>query len=245
MKKAIIIILIGGFIIGGILFFVQLRNNSTKDVDKNRQEEFFDNYNDISKEKDKDKRFIDNKNNKISFNYKKAHAINKETVGAIYIPKTSIMFPIVKHKDNNYYLNHTFYNNYAIRGAIFMDFNQTFEDKHTMIYGHNLVSGDMFSELTKYIDANFARGHNIAYIWNKDKKGKYRIFSSFVTSRTDYETYKLGYPNTNSYERWLNKIKKRSAVSYKLQPNKNKNTITLSTCTDNTHRQTIHLQKVK
>lgn len=245
MKKAILIMLIGGFIIGAILLLVQNKKNETKDVDKNRQEEFFNNYNDISKERDRDKKFINKKNNEVSFNYKKAHYTNKETVGAIYIPKTSIMFPIVKHKDNNYYLNHTYYNNYAIRGAIFMDFNQTFEDKHTMIYGHNLNSGDMFSELTNYRNPNYAKSHNIAYIWNKDKKGKYRVFSSFVTSRTDYETYKLGYPNINSYDKWLQKIKRRSVVKYKLRPNKNENTITLSTCTDNTHRQTIHLQKIK
>ena len=211
-------------------------------TDKNRQEEFFDNYH--SKKEGNEKKFIENKN-KLLFDYNKAKKENNETIGAIYIPKTSIMFPIVKHSDNSYYLTHTFYKNYSIRGAIFMDFNQTFDDLHTMIYGHNLSSGDMFSELTNYSNLNYAKNHKYIYIWIKDKRHKYEVFSSFVTARTDYETYKIAYNNTDAYKNWLSKIKLKSAIKYDLKPDVNKNTVTLSTCTDNTHRQTIHLQMIK
>lgn len=245
MKKAVIIILILGIAVGGVMLFINNKKDSTLDVDKGKQEEFFNNFNDISKERSRDKRFINKSGKDVSFEFNKAHKINKETIGAIYIPKTSILFPIVKHKDNDYYLHHTFYNNYSIRGAIFMDFNQTFDDKHTMIYGHNLSSGDMFSELTNYSSQGFAKSHQIVYIWNKNIKKKYKVFSSFVTSRTDYDTYKLGFSSNNYYQKWLDRIKDRSTISYNLKPTNNKKTITLSTCTDNTHRQTIHLQEIK
>ena len=65
---------------------------------------------------------------------------NPEVVGWILIPDTDISYPIVQGSDNSYYLNHTFEKKENYAGAIFMDAgaDASFQDRNTIIYGHNV-----------------------------------------------------------------------------------------------------------
>ena len=92
-------------------------------------------------------------------------AINPEVIGWIQIEGTSISYPIMKGKDNDYYLKHTFEGNYNAAGSIFIDYtnNSNFEDCNTIIYGHNMKNGSMFGLLRKHFkDRESVPGR---YIW--------------------------------------------------------------------------------
>lgn len=84
---------------------------------------------------------------------------NPEVVGWILIPDTDISYPIVQGSDNSYYLNHTFEKKENYAGAIFMDANanNSFEDRNTIIYGHNVKHGTMFAELENFKEQEFLK----------------------------------------------------------------------------------------
>ena len=67
---------------------------------------------------------------------------NSETVGWIQINGTHVNYPIVKHQDNSYYLEHDFYKRKTSVGWIFADYRNNFDtlDNNTIIYGHNLIN---------------------------------------------------------------------------------------------------------
>lgn len=78
----------------------------------------------------------------------------------IYIPNTNIDYPLLQHAtDNSYYLEHNLDDSEGYPGCIYTENNNSkdFTDRHTVIYGHNMRDGRMFSDLHKYEDREFYR----------------------------------------------------------------------------------------
>ncbi len=73
-------------------------------------------------------------------------------IGWIYNQGTTLDYPVVQGNDNEYYLKHLIDGTENKLGSIFMDSrNQAnFSDDITVIYGHNLEDGSMFTSLEKY-----------------------------------------------------------------------------------------------
>ena len=69
---------------------------------------------------------------------------------------TDIDFPIVQGKDNDFYLDHNYKNQYHAFGSVYMDYRNSsdFSDLNTVLYGHNVRSGHVFHDLVKYNDEN-------------------------------------------------------------------------------------------
>ena len=119
---------------------------------------------------------------------------NPEVVGWILIPDTDISYPIVQGSDNSYYLNHTFEKKENYAGAIFMDAgaDASFQDRNTIIYGHNVKHGTMFAELEKFKEQAFFEQHPYLYIFTEQQNYRCEIFSMYSTSATS-ASYRLQY----------------------------------------------------
>lgn len=161
-------------------------------------------------------------------------AINPEVIGWIQIEGTSISYPIMKGKDNDYYLKHTFEGNYNAAGSIFIDYtnNSNFEDCNTIIYGHNMKNGSMFGLLRKYFkDRESVPGR---YIWicTPDKNYRYEIFSSHVVDAAG-EVYTLFSAPDQQFAAYLENMKSQSLVDFGTEVTEKDKIITLSTCTGN------------
>ena len=65
--------------------------------------------------------------------------LNDETVGWLNVPGTNIDYPVVKAKDNAYYLRHNFKKEKDYNGWVFMNYLNSAEmlDKNTIIFAHN------------------------------------------------------------------------------------------------------------
>lgn len=83
--------------------------------------------------------------------------INPDIVGWVYVEGTDINYPIVQGDDNDYYLHHNFDNSPSSSGAIFLDMdnNPDFESDNNIIYGHNMLDGSMFAQITKFKEQDF------------------------------------------------------------------------------------------
>lgn len=127
-----------------------------------------------------DEVFIENSNkeeNKIDWNNLKS--INEDIIGWIEIEGTDINYPILKDNDNLYYLKHNYLKKYNSNGSIFtLDINP-FIDCETLLYGHNMKNGTMFSILGKYLDKDFLFSHQKIKIYTPNKNYEGVIFSVY------------------------------------------------------------------
>ena len=97
--------------------------------------------------------------------------INPDIVAWIYIEGTKINYPIVQGEENSYYLKHLFSGEWNGSGCIFLDFRNdaSFADRHSIIYGHHMKNGTMFTDLDKYKKQEFFDEHPVALLITPDK----------------------------------------------------------------------------
>ena len=88
-------------------------------------------------------------------------------------------------KDNSYYLKHLPNGNFNKMGSIFLDYrNSWFNDKNTVIYGHNFNNGTMFSDLLNYMSDDFYKTHLNYNIYTSNRVIKVAIFAGFILDAT-------------------------------------------------------------
>ena len=117
----------------------------------------------------------------IPVDFDELHEINPEIYAWISIPGTEISYPIVQSaEDNNFYVRRSEAGDYYSGGCIYTEnYNsKSFNDRLTVIYGHNLRSGRMFAEVNNFSDPQFFKEHRNIYIFLPDKALVYEIFAS-------------------------------------------------------------------
>ncbi len=124
---------------------------------------------------------------KINIDWEKLESINKDIIGWIKIDNTKIDYPILKDDDKLKYLKHSYNGKYNNNGSIFTLNNNPFNDNTTIIYGHNMKSGIMFSELAKYMNEEFLKEHSSIKIYTKNQNYKATIFSCYSIGITEEE----------------------------------------------------------
>lgn len=110
-----------------------------------------------------------------------------DIVGYIYGANTGIQYPIVQSDNNDFYLNHDLDGNINNNGSIYMDFqcSSDFSAQNTIIYGHNLKSGLMFTHLTNYKNQSYYDEHPYFYIYTPIQNYKLNLFAGFVCANND------------------------------------------------------------
>lgn len=114
----------------------------------------------------------------LSIDWKKLKEINEDIIGWIKIKDTNINYPILKDK-NLYYLKHSYNKEYNSNGSIFTMNSKPFEENKTIIYGHNMRNGIMFSELGRYLEEQFLYSHLEFEIYTPEGKFLATIFSCY------------------------------------------------------------------
>lgn len=63
--------------------------------------------------------------------------------------------------DNGWFLNRNYKGIFATAGSIFLDFRNVkdFSDKFSVIYGHRMGNGEMFSDIQKFKNEEFFNLH--------------------------------------------------------------------------------------
>lgn len=116
---------------------------------------------------------------KTIIDWDKLSNINTDIIGWIKINDTNIDYPILKDTDNLKFLKHSFGGKYNNNGSIFTLNNNPFQDYETVLYGHNMKSGIMFSELGKYMNKEFFDKHSSFEIYTKNQNYKATVFSCY------------------------------------------------------------------
>lgn len=157
--------------------------------------------------------------------------INPDIAGWIYIEGTEINYPVVQGEDNQYYLKHLFSGEWNSSGCIFLDSRNSADlsDRHSILYGHHMKNGSMFSGLTEYKEQEFYDSHPVALLLTPDKNYEIEIFAGYVASIQD-EAWELSFPSDSDFTEWLEKAEERSCFTSGIAPAATDRILTLSTC---------------
>lgn len=113
--------------------------------------------------------------------WKELKSINNDIIGWIRIKDTHINYPILKDNDNLVYLKHSFNREYNKNGSIFTLNKEPFFDDVTILYGHNMKSGLMFTDLGKYMNNDFLKKHPSFEIYTENQNYIAEVFSVYST----------------------------------------------------------------
>jgi len=152
--------------------------------------------------------------------------INPDIVGWIVIEGTDINYPIVQGEDNKYYLNHLFTDEKNRAGCVFLDSGNAadFSDANSVVYGHYLNDGTMFSPLLKYKQQDFYDAHPTGWLITPEGGYLIRFFSGFVSNVRG-----KAWDKTPS-ETWAEDLMEKSRFSGGPVPEPGDRFLTLSTC---------------
>lgn len=168
-----------------------------------------------------------NVSEEINIDWEKLKNINNDIIGWIKIPNTHIDYPILKCDNKLKYLNRSFDNRFNKNGSIFTLNINPFIDKVTTIYGHNMKSGLMFTDLSKYMNIDFFKEHSTFEIYTEFQNYKATVFSCYsITEKIEENNIKhLNFDEEIKYYKSksvhtienineINKIVKLSTCSY-------------------------------
>lgn len=181
----------------------------------------------------------ENENNteqKYSIQFDELKKINNKVVGWLKVNGTNIEYPIVKAKDNSFYLNHNLENKSNSSGWPFADYKNKFDetDKNIIIYGHNRKDNSMFGTLKNILKKDWYNNPD-NYIINfitENNNYKYQVFSVYQIQTEDYYI-KTNFKNELEFNNFLYTLKARSIHNFNVEISEKDTILTLSTCANN------------
>lgn len=171
---------------------------------------------------------------------------NSEIFGMLKVEGTNISYPLVRHDDNDYYLDHSTENKYLVLGSIFLDYrNKTYlyGNYNSILYGHNMTSGTMFHELERFETEKELFDTCKIYIYTMEGIYVYTPFSFYRTvASNDY--IRTSFATGEEFALWANNMASRSIYGFDGEFTANHRILTLSTCINysinNTGRFALH-----
>ena len=156
---------------------------------------------------------------------------NPDIAGWLWSPETDIDYPVVQGADNDYYLNHTADGLTSIIGSIFMESqNQKgFQDDVTILYGHHIRGGRMFSSLSGYKKQSYYEEHPVMYLYTPDKDYRVDIFAGEVLDGQN-GSFPLMFESADMREKWLKKLLLSSTFKSSVTVEENERILALCTC---------------
>ena len=105
----------------------------------------------------------------------------------------------------------------------------SFQDRNTIIYGHNVKHGTMFAELEKFKEQAFFEKHPYLYIFTEKQNYRCEIFSMYSTTATS-DSYRLQYADDADFMSYVDMVKKRSDFKRAITIQNRDRIVSLSTC---------------
>ena len=157
--------------------------------------------------------------------------VNPDVLGWIRIPDTKVDYPLLQGEDNDFYLQHTWDKTPNSVGSIFMEHlnSPDLMDYNTIIYGHNMNNGSMFSALQDFALQSHWQTHPYVYIVTDAGVYRYEIFA-FSQASVESLTYGLNPALDHTKENFLDLSLENSRIDTGIRPAITDRILTLSTC---------------
>lgn len=136
-------------------------------------------------------------------------AQNGDIYAWIYIPGTNIDYPVLQHpSDDVFYLDHNLDGSAGYPGCIYTEPSWNYKgflDRNTVLYGHDLLDGTMFTQLHNFEDEAFFQANRYAFIYMPDKVFAYDIFAAYEYT-DEHLLYNYNLESDAGYQEYLDKV---------------------------------------
>ncbi len=162
---------------------------------------------------------------------------NSDIYAWITVENSEISYPILQNyasEDpyNDYYLDHNLDHSSGLPGCIYTERINApdFSDPNTVIYGHELKAGTMFTRLHDYEDATYFEQNPTIHIYTPEHIYEYEIYAA-VNYSDSHLMKNFDYSNTKSYQKFLDSVISAEGNHREgVVPSTQDKVITLSTC---------------
>ena len=176
----------------------------------------------------------------MNIKYSYLYAINQDLVGWLKIPNTNLDVQVVKAKDNDFYHRRNFYKNSSRYGCPYMDCrnDSRYLSDNTIIYGHHMPDGLMFSNLDKYKTLEGYKESPIIQFDTLYDSYEFKIFACFITNinpeSDNGQMFNYMVPRFStdaSFNGFVEEAKKKSIIDTGVDVQPDDKILTLATCT--------------
>ena len=219
MKKIIYIIIVSFIIIGNLIWYFNFSNTARNKKDQKDKEIITNTYKNVDN--------TINEDNVIK-KYQDMFS-NDDIIGELSINNTDLKVPIVKGKDNDYYLKRLLNKQVNSLGSVFMDYRNNTSDRKIIIYGHN--SHNVYTEfhiLEKYLNSSYYSNHSIITFKDINYTYTYQIFSVYKTNK-NYKHVNLNF-TSEEYSEHVKWLKNNSLYDTHVPVDDDSQIIVLQTC---------------
>lgn len=171
------------------------------------------------------------------------YALNQDFVGWLTVEGKNISLPIVQGDDNNYYLYRDFEGVDTDYGNPFLDYRNTIErpyDQNTIIYGHYMRDGMIFSSLKEYLNISGFEESPIIEFDTLFEDTKWKVYAVYLTNADpasdngySFDYLYTTFPSERSFESFIEAVDERKLYTTGVDINSSDKIITLSTCSYN------------
>lgn len=159
------------------------------------------------------------------------YEINKNCVGWLCIPNTTINYPVMHTPDNpQQYLRQDFYGEYSQSGTPFIDGRCSLDSDNIIIYGHNMKNGTMFSDLKNYVNSEYGKENQTVEFQTSSVNEMYTVIAVIATTISDEWYNFISADTEEEFNAYVSKARQLSLYELKMPDKYEKQLITMSTC---------------
>lgn len=204
---------------------------------------FKDSYEKYKKPTEQTEETVDLPDNPIDFD--KLKETNADVQAWITLPGTTIDYPILQSaadEEEDFYLNHGIDKKYLFDGCVYIQrWNKNdFSDPVTLIYGHDLANGKMFTPLRKFRKQDFFQQQDTIYIYRPQHVLTYRLYTAFVFDDR-HILYSYNFDLKDEFQKFLDETLAPKSMVRNVREGVSVTTddqiIILSTCTNKEHER--------
>ncbi len=166
---------------------------------------------------------------KTKIDFDSLKSMNNDVIGWISIENTNINYPVTQTTNNDYYLKRDINKKYNLCGNIFLDCNSKndFSSQNSVIYGHTLLKGGMFTDLSKIYNGELGDEVYIK-IYTPEFNYTYQVIAAYIAEPTK-DIIRTSF-NNNEKEQYIKNGIRKSKIKFISDVDYNKDMITLITC---------------
>lgn len=160
--------------------------------------------------------------------------INPDIYGWITIDDSEVDYPIVRGKDNVYYLDHAYTGEYMIVGSIFADYrtnDSIMANYNTVLYGHNMENGSMFNIVEQMTEDEELFDTARIEVCTPDGIYIYAPVSVYETNAYD-QYFRMRFANVKEFTDFADSLLEKSVYKRTAEFTETDRILTLSTCTN-------------
>lgn len=180
---------------------------------------------------------------KILDKFQKLYRENTDLVGWLTIDNTDIDYPVMQCEDDEYYLNHNFYQKKDKYGCLYVKKSADLITPGTnfIIYGHNMRDGSMFGSLDQYRNQKFYQEHAKVIFDTLYEERIYEVLAVFLSSVDESEEFKYYQfyqaDTEEEFQDFYKNVKKESLYDTGVTAAFGDTFLTLSTCYGNSEQE--------